>query len=366
MNINHGIQIYAPGQIWRMRLEKESTAFVDNKYRPYLIIGSIKRRLILLKMTHGGTFSSNWIYPIENIGDTVSNIILDSPIIVGTDRIDSGCEYMYTLSRDLFIDIYQNYVASMLYISTLEREILSDGSIDKIKSIIDDHIDNMYSFSRYGLIGKPSNTTTELEESVDDSDLIKSPDVETIAEGLITEFNSTLNTAKESIDSSEESAEESVEESVNINVFDDEDTEDQEECLDEDEHVSSGRIRYTAKKDHIDVEDLVIFGEGFTKLDDINAAATEFDIKNFKFQLSDLCTRKKCTYINGKYNFVLKKLYRNGGASGKRNLKRYRSLIQNDLDMFGVSTASKIWGLSTSTIYYYAKKCNSNNRRDCV
>lgn len=349
MNINHGIQVYAPGQVWRIRLDRDEKSITDNKYRPYLILGSVKRRLIMLKMTHGGSFSSNWIYPIENLGNGTSNIILDAPIVVGTEKInESDCEYMYTLSRDLFIDIYQHYMASMLYISALEREILSDGSIERIKTILDEHIDNMYAFSRYGLISKSVNNVA-ISDNTDDTDLVSVPDMSENA--TIEEINSSEE------DNSDDDADNDSDSDDDIS---DEESEDEsDEDLSETQH--SGRTRYAAKKDHVDIEDLVIFGEGFTKLEDVNIAATEFDIKNAKFQLSDLCIRKKCVYINGKYNFTLKKMYKTS-TPNKRSLRKYRTLIRSDINTFGASMASKMWGLSISTIYYYAK----NNRRDCV
>lgn len=338
MNINYGFQVYQPGQIWRMRLKESDVT--DNKYRPYLIIGSVKRRITVLKLTHGGSYSSNWIYKLENPNGSTSNIILDTPSVIDVNNIDIDYSYMYSLSRPLFMDIYKQFIAAMLYESTFDNEILTDESVASIKSIIDNHVDNMYAFSRYGTIPRDrdfdddNNGTAEIIDASIDNDTTDDTIVGDIAEAIA------------AVEEEEDANDEDV-----IEVISD-------ECDESDDNEEIKHHR-RPRKDYPKTcaEDLVIFGEGHTHIDMVNKVFTEFGISNIKFELSNLCMRGKCVYINNKYNFTLKSRLNKDDANPKkrRNLGKYKSIMKQDIEKYGSSRAAAIWGISIATLHYYTK-----------
>lgn len=328
-------QKFAPGQIWNLRLQQ--CAATDEKLRPYLIIGAVKRRLLLIRLTHEGEFSSNWIYTIKNDDGTSSNFIIDCPIVVNPwdikDQINA--DDLRILKRQEFLAIMKMFIAMIIYNSTYEDMLLTESAVDDIKEEISRHEETMYSFSRYGTYNDVTKISSPFK--------IKTPIME--------------------VPPIEVKEEEPIENDANDN----EDTDEEyiEEINDTDEDIDDGndaeRRQYHNYKTTIaslKIEDIVIFGEGSTSLEDVYKACDQFGIKNPKFELSTLCQRKRCAYVGGKYNFTLKMYFNKDKNADKRKARNFKKVKRNlieDVDNFGAAVTASIWGTSPATVYYYAK-----------
>lgn len=302
-------QKFAPGQIWNLRLSQ--CAATDEKLRPYLILGAVKRRLLLIRLTHEGEFSSNWIYTIKNDDGTSSNFIVDCPIVVNPwdikDQINA--DDLRILKRQEFLAIVKMFIAMIIYNSTYEDMLLTESSINDIKEEISRHEETMYSFSRYGTYNDVTKISSPFK--------IKTPIME-----------------------------------APIEVKTDEDIDDGNDAERRQYH------NYKTTIASLKIEDIVIFGEGSTSLEDVNKACEQFGIKNPKFELSTLCQRKRCAYVGGKYNFTLKMYFnkdKNADKRKARNFKKVKRSLIEDVDNFGAAVTASIWGTSTATVYYYAK-----------
>jgi hypothetical protein len=327
-------QKFAPGQIWNFRLQQ--CAATDEKLRPYLILGAVKRRLILIRLTHEGEFSSNWIYTIKNDDGTSSNFIVDCPIVVNPwdikDQINA--DDLRILKRQEFLAIVKMFIAMIIYNSTYEDMLLTESSINDIKEEISRHEETMYSFSRYGTYNDVTKISSPFKIK---TPIMEVPPIEVQEE--ITENDTEDN---------EDTDEEDVEEIDNIG-----------EDIDDDNDAARRQYHnYKTTIASLKIEDIVIFGEGSTSLEDINKACDQFGIKNPKFELSTLCQRKRCAYVGGKYNFTLKMYFnkdKNADKRKARNFKKVKRTLIEDVDNFGAAVTASIWGTSTATIYYYAK-----------
>lgn len=330
-------QKFAPGQIWNLRLQQ--CAATDEKLRPYLIIGAVKRRLILIRLTHEGEFSSNWIYTIKNDDGTSSNFIIDCPIVVNPwdikDQINA--DDLRILKRQEFLAIMKMFIAMIIYNSTYEDMLLTESSINDIKEEISRHEETMYSFSRYGTYNDVTKISSPFKIK---TPIMEAPPIEVKEEETAEIEND--------VDDNEDTDEEYIEEIDNT----DEDT-------DDDNYVAR-RCYHNVKTTmaSLKIEDIVIFGEGSTSLEDVYKACDQFGIKNPKFELSTLCQRKRCAYVGGKYNFTLKMYFnkdKNADKRKSRNFKKVKRNLIEDVDNFGAAVTASIWGTSTATVYYYAK-----------
>ena len=344
--INFDIQTYAPGQVWLFELPPSDVN--DDKFRPYLIVGSTNRRITLLKITHGGAYSSNWIQPI-NVNGNVSNIICDCPISVSVQTIEHNCRYLYELRNEAYEYIYGKYLAAMLHVGGMDKLLKNEKSVESINNILDQHEDKYYAFSRYG----------KIEVADGDDDEIK-PD-HYLHDGRFRRYDDddddTEEDAEETIDD-DETEEETIEEPETTDEEDDiEEPEVHEEIVEELNEVPEDikKRNYHREKPEIKITDLILFGEGYTSLDQINKACEKYDVQYAKFQLDDLCHRNKCVFINGKYNFVLKSNYHRTTRSKKRNLTRVKNTVIEDYDKYGAKVTADIWGTTSSTIYRYVK-----------
>ena len=350
--INFDIQTYAPGQVWLFELPPSDVN--DDKFRPYLIVGSTNRRITLLKITHGGAYSSNWIQPI-NVNGNVSNIICDCPISISVHTIEHNCKYLYELSNDAYKYIYCRYLAAMLHVGGMDKLLKNDESVEAINNILDQHEDKYYAFSRYG----------KIEIADGDDDDIK-PD-HYLRDGKFNRYDD---------DSEEDDIEEDAEEAIVDDVIEEEPIEEpveEPETTDEEDNTEepeaseeiveeinevpeeTKKRNYHREKPEIKITDLILFGEGYTSLDQINKVCEKYDIQFPKFQLDDLCHRNKCVFMNGKYNFVLKSNYHRSTKSKKRNFNRVKRVVIDDYDKYGAKVTADIWGTTSSTIYKYVK-----------
>lgn len=363
-----GAQVFVPGQIWVIELK--SSYVNDDKTRPYLVIGSNRRKITLLKLTHGGEFSSNWIYQLRHPDDTVSRIILDAPITVVTNEIKAI--YKYTLSRDLFREIYKEYISAMIYHSGIDNEVLSDNFIEGVRYIIANHDESMPSFARYADMHGVQHEVEEEIAEVDEETVAPAPEVvkpEPQNTVEIEEINETPKPYEEIHEEetveevAEEVTETVVEESATEEVTDSTDEEDDDKNIGDivvDENGKIGKRTYNVRPRGAEnqtpknVSDIIIFNTSQrTSREELNKWCEELGLEHYRFQLNDLVKRGRCTYKNGFYDFVLKANLNRDPANPKkdRNLVRYRQMIISDINRFGVSFTSKLWGMSVSNLY---------------
>lgn len=371
-----GAQVFVPGQIWFIELK--SSYVNDDKTRPYLVIGSNRRKITLLKLTHGGEFSSNWIYQLRHPDDTVSRIILDAPITVVTNEIKAM--YKYTLSRDLFREIYKEYISAMIYHSGIDNEVLSDNFIEGVKNIIAKHDESMPAFARYAdMHGVQHEVAEEEIVEVDEETVAPAPEVVKPEPQNTVEIEEINETPKPTVEEvAEEVAEPVVEEraeeiaevtdetedEVTEEVTESIDEEDGDEAIDDDiivdENGKIGRRTYNVRPRGVEnqtirkVSDIVIFNTSQrTSREELNKWCEELGLEHYRFQLNDLVKRGRCTYKNGFYDFVLKANLNRDPANPRkdRNLIRYRQMIISDINRFGVIFTSKLWGMSASNLY---------------
>jgi len=332
-----GAQIYVPGQIWKLKLEMSYAN--DIKARPYLVVGSTRRKVILLKLTHGGEFSSNWIYPLQHPNGSVSRIILDAPIVISTDEVESM--YMYTLSRELFKDIYKEYISAQIYLSGINAEVLTLDFMNDVRSIIDNHEETMASFARYGNMRRADEGSNDKKED-DDVDAVVEP-VETgeIPESATEDINEELDDVVETEEINEVSEEVPAEEYIP-------------------EPAVPSRVKYSAKETIKKVSDIVVFGTScFTTAKDMDKMCNEFGIKHYKFQLNDLLSNKAISYSNNTYYGISLKCSINRDYDHprkRRDLIAYKDMVMSDVERFGVIKTAHIWGTHCSNLYKTIKK----------
>lgn len=329
-----GAQIYVPGQIWKLKLEM--TYANDVKARPYLVVGSTRRKVILLKLTHGGEFSSNWIYPLQHPNGSVSRIILDAPIVISTDEVESM--YMYTLSRELFKDIYKEYISAQIYLSGINAEVLTLDFMNDVRHIIDNHEETMASFARYGNMRRADEGSNDKKEN----DVVVEPvETEDMPEPTTEDINEELDDVVETEEINEVSEKVTVEEYIT-------------------EPAVHSRVRHSPKETIKKVSDIVVFGTScFTTAKDMDKICNEFGIKHYKFQLNDLLGNKAVTYSNNTYYGISLKCSINRDYDHprkRRNLIAYKDMVMSDVERFGVIGAAHIWGTHHSNLYKIIKK----------
>lgn len=340
-NANNIYQKYAPGQIWFMELTPSYVT--DDKERPYLIIASSLSRLTLLKMTHGGDYSSNWIYPIHNNDGTTSKIILDCPIVVNLEDVKINAKSLRVIRRQEFISIMQAYIAMVTCMSTYEDVLLSEASVQEIQNNVSRYDESFYRFARYAAFEDVSKYETAPGIRLIVNDVAKP--VNPVEEEVVEEIVKT------------------VEESEDIENIDDEPEDDVGTEIDDEEEIDienePKRSRYK-KHDipELKLEDIILLGVGNTSLDDIHKACDQFGIKNARFELSDLVNRKKCAYVGSRYNFTLKIHYNKKNGDGKRKKRDFAKVtrqLKDDFERLGATMTASIWDTSKASIYKYIK-----------
>ena len=343
-NANNIYQKYAPGQIWFMELTQSSVS--DDKERHYLIIASSLSRLTLLKMTHGGEYSSNWIYPIPNNDSTTSKIIHDCPIVVNLEDVKINVKSLRVLRRQDFIAIMQAYIAMVTCMSTYEDVLLSETSVQAIQNEVSRYDESFYRFARYAAFEDVSRYET-------------APGIRLIVNDVPKPVKPVpVPVEEEIVETVEESEVIEDTEDIDDELEDDVDTEidDEEDIVIEDEPKISRYKKHELPE--LKLEDIIILGVGNTSLDDIHKACEQFGIKNARFELSDLVNRKKCAYVGSRYNFTLKIHYNKKNGDGKRKKRDFAKVtryLRDDFERLGATTTAAIWDTSKASIYKYTK-----------
>jgi hypothetical protein len=322
---------FLPGQIWSLTIDLEKTVGDQLKRRPYLIIASNNRRIIALKMTTKGQFSTNWMFQFKKERDYDSNIILDMPITVNINKIAPGDTYETTLSPDLFRKIMIQHFAAMLY-QGMPDMLKNENTIAEINNVVDNHEDNLLSYCIYNNQYEFGRVAIEPEtdEELDDTDDAAADEDDT---------NEVI-TAPE-----EPQPEVQVEPEIRETRHDD--------IIPDAKFTDTTSVRKTVSRTTRvipRVEDIAIIGVGKTLDTKVfnECERIGINLQNAKFQLRQLESSKKLPHVHDKYGLTLK-----SSLKPSEN----KSLVVDDCEKFGVSTTAKIWNRTISGIRYYISNC---------
>jgi len=125
----YGMRKFVPGQIIFATINTSALNGDITKNRPYLIIASNNRRIVVLKMTHNGEYSSNWIYSLEDIDGQTSNIICDCPITVNVSTIIENYTHDKFLTPEPFKDVFKKNRNRVVYMNNKYNVTLKSGLI---------------------------------------------------------------------------------------------------------------------------------------------------------------------------------------------------------------------------------------------
>jgi hypothetical protein len=317
---------FIPGQIWNLTINLKGTINDDLKRRPYLIIASNNRRIVCLKMTSGGMYSTNWIYMFNRgNSDKDSNIILDVPIAVDICNLGYGDTYETTLSPDLFRKIMLMHYAAML--SQGLPELLDSNALDEIKAIMADHEDRMVSYSIYNMQYEFQKSTVDESNDTEDTEDIEETEPEDTTDIIEEDKVVTVSHTEAPIaDKKFEAAPSSPK---------------------NDQTTTSTPTTTTSYRSNIKVEDLVIIGAGKTLEQKVFDECERLGIatQNAKFQLRQL-ESNGLSHTHDKYGCILK---------SNCKMSDYKELVESDVKTFGPMRAAKIWNRSKAGIRYYCK-----------
>ena len=316
-----GFRKFVPGEVWSFDIDTESLDGSWKKFRPYLIIGANNRRIIVLKMTHGGENASNWIYQLDTGGDQKSRIILDCPITVDVAKVIDGAKKQGSFTHAMFLDIYRHHRAAMDAHALDEDCFLDVADIDKINDIRREHEDRLMCYSKYLVQYEDDEDVEEVDISADEPSISTVDGVnETVEEAIKEEKGTQLTTSETIIDITERH--EKIEKSKR-------------------HYVKPGR------RDFVNPTDVLIFAHGRTKDQACYTELERLGIKNAKFAMSDLMNRGKVTYTNNRYNVTLKSQI----DPKKFGVDKYNSMILDDIDEFGITLTARIYDKSYNAIW---------------
>ena len=317
---------FLPGQIWSLTIDIEKTIGDQLKRRPYLIIASNNRRIVALKMTTKGQFSTNWMFQFKKERDYDSNIILDMPITVNINKIAPNDTYETTLSPDLFRKIMIQHFAAMLYQGVPDM-LKNENTIAEINNVVDNHEDNLLSYCIYnnqyefGRAAIEPETDEELDDTEAAADEDATDEVITVPE--------------------EPQPEVQVEPEHPETRHDD--------IIPDAKFTDTTSARKTIPRSTgivPKVEDIAIIGVGKTLDTKVfnECERIGINLQNAKFQLRQLEQTKKMPHVHDKYGLTLK---------SDLKLSDNRSAVIEDCEKFGTKIAAQIWNKSESGVKYY-------------
>jgi hypothetical protein len=310
----YGIRRFVPGQIWNLIIDTESLDDSHVKERPYLVIGANNRRLTLLKMTHGGTYASNWIYTINNgDGKEDTNIILDCPIVVNITKVIIVKNWA-TMTPALFKSIYTQHLAAML--SQSDPTFINDPEfIRGVSSLIENHEDKLLSYSLY------------TRQYIADAD-----------------YDDAYEDNNEYADASAEE-ETTSEEPVPDPIVEEEVEESEPE---ETEKVISVKRVLGTKRTIPDIADIFEIG-GRTDIETLYKACDRVGVRReyAKMILGQMVKEKKLAYINGIYGITLK---------SELKISKHKREFYSDSEKYTNTAMAKIWGTSASYVSAVLRK----------
>lgn len=352
-NTVYGISKFLPGQVWFMEIDTEKIDGNWSKKRPYFIVAANTRRLVVLRMTHGGEGGTNWLYRIDIDEDKPTNIICDAPITVSVEKIRETAEYKWTFSQDMVMDILKYHFASIMHQSM--AGILEGNGSNDILELINNHQDRNRAFGKYMVVFDGEEEEDDKDEQNEQNDILEEEETEvtteddTIIEPKVEIATATFDEEGKIIDITPASVEEvEVKEKTHAEKI-------------EKPKTKTTRNKMVGNRDYIVASDVLIFKTGVTRDNEIYAELERLGIKNPKFVMSDLINRNKVTYNNNRYNVTLKsKLRVNSKIFGK---EKYNEMAIADIKELGITNAAKIYNVTYNAFW---KRWNDHCKAEVI
>lgn len=348
----YGKRKFIPGQVIWLKIDtSDLDGYITDK-RPYLIIAANNRRLVLLRMTHGGKFASNWGYSLEEDDNKCSNIICDCPITVNVHKIIETYEHGEFFSHDLFMEIFDRYLKAMIYQSVPDY-FDTDEYINDVKDGVKNHKDEFLSYSKFSI--RYDNGEDEEETAVEDEEEdvdIRAAVVPVDSGSNEKEDTKVTDTGSKIIEVTHKLG--SVRPGEEANKVGKKSGYSRKGC-----HYR----RLEPERDYILATDCFIYNKGWTKSDAISIQLAKLGLKNSKFIMDDLKNRNKVVYMNNAYNVTLKSSLIVNKSRTTSNAKDYAREIIADCEKVGFERAGLIWGRGTEFMrknYWKFKKVNEN------
>lgn len=345
----YGMRKFIPGQVISAAINTTELDGSITKKRPYLIIASNNRRLILLRMTHGGNYSSNWLYSLEEKDGQTSNIICDCPITVNIATIVEDYEHETFFTPELFKEVFAKYIAATLH-QSLEHFLDDESAVNMVKDFIENHDERLLSYSRLS-VTYDNGEDVEDDSDDDDNDILEPVDsddktVEDEKDTNVTESSGKIINVTHKLGS--------VRPGEEANKISKKSGYSRKGC-----HYR----RLEPERDYILATDCFIYNKGWTKSDVISIQLAKLGLKNSKFIMDDLKNRNKVVYMNNAYNVTLKSSLIVNKSRTTSNAKDYAREIIADCEKVGFERAGLIWGRGTEFMrknYWKFKKVNEN------
>lgn len=331
----YGMRKFIPGQVINVAIDTESLDGSITKKRPYLIVASNNRRLVLLRMTHGGMYSSNWLYSLEDKDGQTSNIICDCPITVNVANIVENYEHDTFFTPELFEEVFAKYMAAMLY-QSIEHFLDDEENVDMVRDYVENHDERLLSYSRLSVTYSNNEEETAAEDEEEDIDISAADEpvdsgVNTKEDTNVTETSGKIIEVTHKLGSVRPGEEASKLSKVK-----------------KDKpfgyNKSAGHRVLKPSRDYILATDCMIFNKGWTKSDVMTIGLAKLGLRNGKFIMDDLKNRNKVVYMNGSYNVTLKSGLIVNTSKTRSNASDYAREIISDCETVGFENAALIWG----------------------
>lgn len=331
-NTVYGISKFLPGQVWFMEIETEKIDGNWTKRRPYFIVAANTRRLVVLRMTHGGEGGTNWLYRIDLDEDKPTNIICDAPITVSVEKIRETAEYKWTFSQDMIADILKYHFASIMYQSM--ADILEGNGSNDILELINNHQDRNRAFGKYMVVfDGEEDEDVEVEEEESNDILEEEDEEESEEETEVTTEDDTIIEPKVEIAKATFDEEGKI---IDITPASKTDVASVEEVA-----VKEKTHAEKTEWPEIEASDCFIFQAGFRTRDvEVMEDLNRVGIKNPKFAMANLINNRKVSYVNNRYNVTLKSTL----IDRKHPAKTWMKNIISDCEKLGIKNTALIWG----------------------
>lgn len=332
----YGIRKFIPGQVINVMIDTEALDGSITKKRPYLIVASNNRRLVLLRMTHGGVYASNWLYSLEDKDGQTSNIICDCPITVNVANIVENYEHDTFFTPELFKEVFAKYMAAMIY-QSVENFLNEDDAVNMVKDFIENHDERLLSYSRLSVTysnGDDDEETDKEEEDIPATVVPVNSGSNRKENTEVTDIGSKIIAVTHKLGSvrpGEEASKLSKTSKSRRFGYND----------------SIGHRVLKPSRDYILATDCMIFNKGWTKSDAVSIGLAKLGLKNGRFIMDDLKNRNKVVYMNGSYNITLKSGLIFNTSKTRSNAHEYAREIIADCETVGFENAGLIWGRQT-------------------
>ena len=355
-------QKYIAGQVWWLDIDSHGTDGCEHKTYPYLIVAANNRRIIALRMTHGGERASNWPYEIgTDLDGRTQRIIADAPITISLNAVKYE-RYGYMVDKDDFENIILYHYAAMAYQAI--PDIFSPENVAKINEIIATHEDSMFAFGKY-LPDKVRNATTP---ETTNKEPAEANDDEFEQPVIMPDFRDAYNGADEKLaDIRERLAYADADDAPYLAK--------EHAALLQKKREETAFDAYTERKaseaeteavinalavprngsknvETVKLKDIIISNRGDMSLEELRIAAKACGITTtFKFEFNELMNDGTIRYASNRCNCMLKSdINRIPGSKYHRIPNEMYASVYADACRFGTHEAAKIWGVSNTTM----------------